>query len=78
MPDPGPVGALIVIAAFVAALAILLIRDRRGRRKSGAMHDMGRDDSISYFRDFSSNTSAPGVQEEDRTGRWGEQDPPSR
>jgi hypothetical protein len=39
-------------------------------RRSGT--EMGREDSISYFRDF--GQAAPGVREEDSVGRWGGRD----
>jgi hypothetical protein len=74
MPDPGLPGAIILIIAVVAAIAIVWWVDRRrrgqGPRPSG-LHGMSRDDSMSYFRDPAATSSAPGVQEEDRQSRWG-------
>ncbi len=33
---------------------------------------MAREESLSYFRDYSEDAKAPGVREEDRTKPWGE------
>jgi hypothetical protein len=79
VPDPGLLGALFVIGAFASAVVLLIWRERSGgRRRGSGTHAMERDDSVSYFRDFSSSASAPGVREEDRAGRWGEDDPKAR
>jgi hypothetical protein len=74
--DPGLPGALILILAVVVAVAIVWLLDRRrrdGRRTTGgALHGMAREESLSYFRDYSGDAKAPGVREEDRAEPWGE------
>jgi hypothetical protein len=73
VPDIGFV-LLVVAVVVVAVFAVLLARRRsegRPRRGSG-VRTMERERSIGYFQDLSGRGSAPGVQEEDRTGRWGE------
>ena len=74
LPDPGLPGAIILIAAVVVAGMAVWAVDRRRRRGRAAskLHSMARDDSISYFRDLSANSSNPGIREEDRQGPWGE------
>lgn len=73
--DPALPGALILIVAVViAAVAVWLIDRRRGGKRGGALHGMGRDESLSYFRDYGDSASASGVREEDRAERWGEDD----
>ena len=77
MPDPGLPGAILFIAGLAIAALVIWSVDRRardGKRRSGATHSMSRDDALSYFRDQSATSSGPGVQEEDRTERWGKQD----
>jgi hypothetical protein len=59
-------GALVLLV-----VAALLARRNRFRRSSAGVRSLERDDSIGYFRDLSGRGSARGVQEEDRTGRWG-------
>jgi hypothetical protein len=74
--DPGLPGALILILAVVVAVAIvwLLYRRRGGghRAGGGAVHGMAREETLSYFRDYSGDAKAPGVREEDRAEPWGE------
>jgi hypothetical protein len=79
MPDPGLPGALILILAVVVAVAVvwLVARGRRGGHRAGrggAVHGMAREESLSYFRDYSEDAKAPGVREEDRGKPWGEGD----
>ena len=70
---------LAIVVPLVAALVVLLLIDRRrGRRRGSRTHAMGRDDTVSYFRDFGDPSGAPGVREEDRTERWGKGDDQSR
>lgn len=81
MPDPWIVGALILIAAILvvnAAFRFLGLRGRVRRWRGGATHSMGRDETVSYFRDFGDSSGAPGVREEDRAERWGKGDDQSR
>jgi hypothetical protein len=74
--DPVLPGALILIVAVVVAVAIVWFVDRRRRgghrAGSGAVHGMAREESLSYFRDYSGDAKAPGVREEDRAEPWGE------
>jgi hypothetical protein len=77
MPDPGLPGAIILVLAVFAAVAIVWFVDRRRRGSSARasnLHGMSREDSLSYFRDQSATSSRPGVQEEDRIKPWGEDD----
>jgi hypothetical protein len=68
--DPLMIIALLGIAVItLVALAWYRSRRRGGR---GRTHQMGREQSISYFRDYGG--SASGVQEEDSVGRWGGRD----
>ena len=62
---------LIITAAMVVAAAVAvswLATRRRGKRPT---HPMGREDSISYYRDLGGRDRAQGVHEEDEVGRWG-------
>ena len=74
MLDPQVVVVILALAAAgLVALGWAISRRRGGR---GRTHQLGREDSISYFRDFGS--SASGVREEEGVGRWGGRgDPPA-
>jgi hypothetical protein len=62
---------LIGIGALTIGIGLLVAYENtRGPRRAG--HELGREESISYFRDFDSK--GPGVQEEDNVGRWGGKD----
>jgi hypothetical protein len=75
---------LVVLAGVigVAVLAVVIVSMRRrstpaagGKRaQAKRLHTMQRERSIGYFQDLSGRGAAPGVQEEDRTGRWGSGD----
>jgi high-affinity Fe2+/Pb2+ permease len=64
---------VLIVAIAVGVLCIVAISwlVSRRRRRTGT-HSIGREESISYFRDFDSK--GPGVQEEDNVGRWGGRD----
>ena len=68
---------VVVVAVVLAAFGVLLARTRSaragagGRHRGRGVHALERERSISYFQDLSGRGSEPGVQEEDRTGRWG-------
>lgn len=75
--DPALPGALIMIVAVVLALVAVWLIDRLrgGKGKAGTtLHGMGKEESLSYFRDYGAGSRAPGVREEDRAERWGEGD----
>ena len=77
MPDLAIPGVFLLTAVIAAVVVgpLVIRRIRKGVRRSHYnIHGMGRDDTVSYFRDFSGNAKAPGVREEDRTARWGEGD----
>jgi hypothetical protein len=66
--DDLPLWLAIGIGALIVGIGLLVAgENKRGSRRPG--HELGREDSISYFRDF--GASAPGVREEDDVGRWG-------
>ena len=72
MPGPGLAGVIALVVAIGVIAVVLVIWARRTPAPSRRLHSMGREDSVSYFRDFSGKESAPGVREEDEKGRWGE------
>ena len=77
--DPVQSGLILIVALMVAVAAVMLIaRSRHRQPNARPLHTMSKDDSVSYFRDFTSKDSAPGVQEEDTAERWGEGLPPPR
>lgn len=67
-----PTVLIVLLALAVAAVVALswLVARRRGARGRG--QSMGREESISYFRDLGGR--APGVHEEENVGRWGGRD----
>jgi hypothetical protein len=69
--------ALVVVLFTVVLVALATLLARRGR-PSGRGPQMGRDDTIGYFRDLSGRQPGPGVQEEDEPRRWGGDDNASR
>lgn len=63
------------IGALATGVALLVgYENTKGSRRAG--HELGREDSIAYFRDF--GASASGVREEERVGRWGGNDDEGR
>jgi FtsZ-interacting cell division protein ZipA len=64
----------IILLTAIAVVVLVVVGWAMGRRRGGGQgtHQMGREDSISYFRDHSGPAS--GVQEEDSVGRWGGRD----